>query len=398
MRPTANGLDRLPPVLLSRRELESRGARFLPADAVAAATLPIEDNGATFSMAQDARWLDTDYFVVGRWDGSLDVFRFNPQESSGPLLRTAVSNPSSQGVQMITRLSSRAFVSSNDDSSISIWQSPSTGDWTQLQQVAQLTYDPAFGAATGGDSFMLGSKRILLIGHSHGYLTIWSSDNLTSTPFITSVNLRSEKPVNPFGLQDIHDVYMVHKSGSTALVVTGSENGQVCFVRVPDGKIVSRTVFNPSAQRGINSIATRGRDLLVANCSVGSGDKNLWYFQMDFDTGSVDFKDSVDLKVNPNRPQAFNFSVVWGRFDGGVCWFSSTEEGALWMGTIGANNQLSIIGYQEVTSPLGSALAFNSTGRLVMVGFNLYEFTTLSTPAALAGDDPQHFPDDTSSR
>ena len=30
---------------------------------------------------------------------------------------------------------------------------------------------------------------------------------------------------------------------------------------------MSRTVYNPSAQRGINSISVRGQDLLVANCS-----------------------------------------------------------------------------------------------------------------------------------
>jgi hypothetical protein len=128
---------------------------------------------------------------------------------------------------------------------------------------------------------------------------------------------------------------------------------------------------------------------------VGSSDKNLWYFRMNFDTGAIELKDSVDLKVNLNRPQAFNFSAVWGQFDGGVCWFSSTEEGALWMGTV-ANGQLSVIGYQEVTSPLGSALAFNASGRLVMVSFNLYEFTTLTASAALAGDDPERFPEDTS--
>jgi hypothetical protein len=396
MSPISKRFGQLPPVLQSRRELESRGESFLPADAVAATTLPIEDNGATFSMAQDTRWLDTNYFAVGRWDGSLDVFRFNPQESLGPLIRTAVSSPSSNGVQMITRLSSRAFVSSNDASSMIIWRSPASGGWSELRQVAQLIYDPSFGVANGGDSFVVGSKHYLVAGHSEGYLTIWSSDgNAASVQFLTSVNLRSANPVSPFGLHNIHDVYMVQKSGSTALVVTGSENGEVCFVRVPDGTIVSRTVFNPSAQRGINSIATRGRDLLVANCSVGSSDKNLWYFRMNFNTGAIELKDSVDLKVNLNRPQAFNFSVVWGQFDGGVCWFSSTEEGALWMGTV-ANGQLSVIGYQEVTSPLGSALAFNASGRLVMVSFNLYEFTTLTATAALAGDDPERFPEDTS--
>jgi hypothetical protein len=165
---------------------------------------------------------------------------------------------------------------------------------------------------------------------------------------------------------------------------------------VPDGKIVYRAVFNASAHRGINSIAPRGRDLLVANCSVGSQDKNLWYFRMNFDAPAIEFKDSVDLKVNPHLPQAFNFCVVWGKFDRGVCWFSSTEEGALWMGTVTANKRLSIMGYHEVTSPLGSALAFNATGRLVMVSFNLYEFTTLTAPGAAAGDHPRRLSGGTS--
>ena len=226
-------------------------------------------------MAQDVRWLDNEYFAVGRWDGSLDIFRFNPQESLGPRIRTSVSSPSAQGVQMITRLSSRAFVSSNDAGSMIIWRS-STDGWEALDHIAQLDYNPTFGAATGGDSFTIGPKRYLVVGHSEGYLTIWASEetNATALQFVTSANLRSAHPVNPFGLHSIHDVYMVQTAGSTAaLAVTGSENGEVCFVRVPDGSIVSRTVFNPSAQRGINSIAVRDRNLLVANCSVGSHDK-----------------------------------------------------------------------------------------------------------------------------
>ena len=114
---------------------------------------------------------------------------------------------------------------------------------------------------------------------------------------------------------------------------------------------------------------------------------------MNFDNASIELMDKVDLKVNPKRPQAFNFSVVWGQFDGGVCWFSSTEEGALWMGTV-ADKQLSLIGYHDVTSPLGSALAYSATGRLVMVSFNLYEFTTLTTAVAAASDDLERFVDD----
>jgi len=165
---------------------------------------------------------------------------------------------------------------------------------------------------------------------------------------------------------------------------------------VPDGTIVSRAVFNPAAQRGINSIAIRGRDLLVANCSVGSNDKNLWYYRMDLDTGAIVLQDSYDLKVNPNAPQVFNFCTVWGLYQGGVCWFSSTEEGALWMGTVNGGH-LSIIGYQSVTDPLGSALAFNANGKLAMVSYNLYEFITTTAPAVATGENPERLPEDQAS-
>lgn len=380
----------MPPVLLSRWELERRGQRFLAPNAQSATALPIEDNGATFAMAQDVRWLDVDHFAVGRWDGSLDVFRFNAQQFAGPLIRTAVSSPSSIGVQMITRLSARTFITSNDSESMIVWHRSDDAMWTGLRPAARLTHDPVFGVATGGDTLTLGGMQYFVAGHSEGYLTIWARPlGTTNLQFMRPVDLRSANPCNPFGLQDIHDVYLVAVFGRTALVITGSENGEVCFVRLPDGEVVSRTVFNPGAKRGINSIAVRGRNLLVANCSVGEQDHNLWLFDIDIDAGQIHVRDRTDLKVNPARPQAFNFSVVWARYDGGTCWFSSTEEGALWMGTIDDAGRLSALGYQEVPTSLGSSLAFNAAGRLVMVGFNLHEFVTLTAPARMGSEDPE---------
>src|SRR5262249_24463405 len=158
----------------------------------------------------------------------------------------------------------------------------------------------------------------------------------------------------------------IQRTSTAALVVTGSEDGDVCVVRVPDGAILSRTVYNPGAQRGINNIAVHGQDLLVANGSVGPDDENLWYYRVDLGAGTIALRDSVNLRVNPSAPQVFNFPTVWGLYEGGVCFYSSTEDGALWMGTVNGQN-LSIIGYQEVTSPLGSALAFHVHGKLVMV-------------------------------
>lgn len=386
----------LPAVLRSRRELESRGVSFLTAGAVLPTRLPILQDGATYSMAQEIAWLDAEHFAVGRWDGSLDIFRFNPGEFAGPLITATVSSPSSEGVQMITWLAPRTFASSNDAGSMIVWRSPPGDLWAQLRQAGVLAYDSSFGEANSGDAFVLGSSLYLVAGHANGYLTIWSGDpHGNHLDFVRSVDVRSAHPVNPWNLHNVRGVSMIKEAGDTALVVTGSEDGDLCIVRVPDGTIVSRTVFNPAAQRGINSIATRGRDLLVANCSVGSSDKNLWYYRMDFNTGGIELRDSVDLKVNPSAPQVFNFCTVWGLYQGGVCFFASTEEGALWMGTVDGS-KVSLIGYQEVTSPLGSALAFHVNGRLVMVSYNLYEFITTTTTTAAADDHPERLAGDSS--
>lgn len=131
----------------------------------------------------------------------------------------------------------------------------------------------------------------------------------------------------------------------------------------------------------------------MANCSVGQDDQNLWYYRMDLHTGSIELRDSFNLKVNLGAPQVFNFCTIWGLYQGGACFYSSTEEGALWMGTVDGS-KLSIIGYQEVTSPLGSALAFNITGKLVMASHNLYEFITTTGPAETTDAHPERLPDD----
>jgi hypothetical protein len=124
---------------------------------------------------------------------------------------------------------------------------------------------------------------------------------------------------------------------------------------------------------------------------VGANDSNLWYYYIDEADWSINLLDHTNLKVNPDAPQVFNFDVIWSRYSGGTCFFSSTEEGALWMGTI-ADARLSIIGYQTVTTPLGSALAYGTNGNLVLVSYNLYEFQTGGAIAAGKNGDPGRLP------
>ncbi|HEX7183593.1 MAG TPA: hypothetical protein VF756_17290 [Thermoanaerobaculia bacterium] len=342
-------------------------------------------------MAQAAAWVDFDHFAVGRWDGSLTLFRFSEARTLGPLIAVAASSPSSEGVQMITWLAPGVFATSNDDESIAVW-SP-TAAWDRLRNVATLTYDSRYGAANSGDAFELGSGLCFVVGHANGYVTIWRGNASGSEMALAAaVDVRSAKPVNPWDLHNVRGVAAVEWNGGVGHVVTGSEDGDLCIVRVPDGEIVSRSVYNPAAQRGVNALAVRGTDLLVANCSVGSTDRNLWFYTIDTGNWSISCRDSINLRVNPAAPQVFNFTVVWGEYERGhPCFFSSTQEGALWMGTITGDRKLSVIGYQQVTAPLGSALAFASNGNLALIAYDLYEFKTLldSAAGAAANANPQ---------
>jgi hypothetical protein len=159
----------------------------------------------------------------------------------------------------------------------------------------------------------------------------------------------------------------------------------------PDGAILSQTVYNPGAQRGINSVAAFGQNLLISNCAVGANDKNLWYYWVDGNSYSVTLKDSVNLRVNPLAPQVFDFCTIWGIFNGQVGFFSSTEEGALWVGTIDPSQHMTVLGYQTVFGSLGSALGFNGKN-LIVINYNLYEFTTQPNQIGSPGQNPERLP------
>lgn len=372
----------VPMVLRSQRELPSGG--LLPGSprGAAPAALPITDDGVTYSMAQELTWLDGEHFAVGRWDGSLSIFRYSTSPTAGPLLTTASSNPSSEGVQMIVWLAPFTFAASMDDESIAVWRTASRV-WTDLGPPAILRYDPSLGTANSGEAFILDTTLWLVVGHAGGFVTLWSGAlDASDLCLVRSVDLRSAHPVNPWQLHNIRGVSLVASDGAEGHVVTGSEDGDLCIVRVPDGAVVSRTVYNPSAQRGINSVATAGMRLLVANCSVGENDKNLWYYAIDSSDWSIRLLDSANLKVNPAAAQVFNFCTIWAKYDAGLCFFSSTEEGALWMGTA-PGGRLAILGYEPVTIALGAALGWNAAGQLALVNYNLHEFRTFTSPRAV---------------
>jgi len=339
-------------------------------------TLPITQHGTTYNLAQEVRWLGGEHFAVGRWDGTMSIFDFETAPFVGPQVTAAVNTPSAQGVQMITPMPRNTVVTSNNSSSMLVWATTS-GNWADLRLRATVSYDAALGVATNGEWFPVGNPSTLVVGHDSGFTSLWSfnPDNRTLR-FMRAVDLRNPNPVNPFGSHVLYGMCPLIGNGSNATVVIGSDDGYVSIVRVPSGAVVSQTVFNPSAQRGINSVAALENKLLVANCSVGSADHNLWYFSIDLATGALTLLDSMNLIIDPTEIQSFNFCTIWGQFTDGPCWFAGTEEGALWMGT--ADTTLHLIGQQGLgDGTIGAALDYTSgPGRLAVVIHNLNQFTT----------------------
>lgn len=381
----------VPPVIRSRQHLASQGVRLALENAVAPITLPIVTDGVTYNMAQEVSWLDDRHFAIGRWDGSLSIFAFNDSRTAGPIISKAINTPALEGVQMITWLAPRLFASSNDNSSIVLWSTPS-GTWSDLQQSALLRYDEDLGVANSGESVTLGGDIFLAVGHASGFVSLWAgAKNDFDWKMLATVDLRNAHPTNPWNLHNIRGISLLNAGLDEAYLVTGSEDGFISVVRIPDGQILSQTVYNPAAQRGINSVSAFGNHVLIANCAVGSDDKNLWYFVIDEKTWKGTLVDSKNLRVNASAPQVFNFCSIWGRSDGQPCFFASTEEGALWMGTVGLNRGLNVLGYEIVYGNLGSAMAYNVNGTLVVINYNLYEFRTESMPALPAHAQPERF-------
>jgi WD40 repeat protein len=351
----------VPPVLRSRLALADKRVRPVCKGAVAPGALPIHREGATFTMAQEIEWLDDRHFAVGRWDGSLSVFSWNASTSDGPLITAAASDPTAEGVQTIMQIGPNRMASSCGDASLAVWTALS-GDWSSLRMTT-FPYDPALGAANSALFIELAAGPQLIVGHAAGFVSRWHMDPgsgaLTANG---TLDLRNPTPVNPW---DLHNIRAVQPYG-VRFAVTGSEDGYICVVDLVEWSIRSQTVYNVSAERGINSVAlSAAGDLLVANCAVGPHDSNLWYFTLDNNV-LPQLSDHVNLRVDPNAAQVFNFCTIWAQSSQGPCFFSSTEEGALWMGAV-SDGKLDIAGYDQVPSPLGSALGYRAGGRLALV-------------------------------
>jgi hypothetical protein len=362
----------VPSVIRSREYLRARGVRLAPPSFAEPTALALIAEGVTYTMAQTAAWLDGFHFAVGRWDGTMSVFAWSAARDKGPVITVTVNSPSAEGVQMIVPLGgSNTVATSNDEDSIAIFSSP-TGSWQDLTLSTLLRYPATLGVANSGQYVLTDGGAYLVVGHAGGFLSIWSDASGTWV-LQQSCDLRNPNPVNPWGLHNIRGISVVFTDATYVYVATGSEDGFVSIVRVPDLAIMSQTVFNPAAQRGINSVAALGGLILVANCAVGVEDKNLWLYQLNDQSFAITTCDSVNLRLNQNAPQVFNFCSLLTPIGGVPGFLASTEEGALWQGYITPQNRFDVTGFSSIGGSLGSALTVNGA-QLAAVNYNLYEF------------------------
>src|SRR6185503_5339541 len=134
------------------------------------------------------------------------IFQFETAPSAGPLIAESVNDPACQGVVMVTSLPGYAIATSNDNTSIALFQT-TDGNWSNLAFCANFSYDPALGLARSGAYDA--TTGTLVIGHVNGYLSLWSyNQNTPLLQFQLSVNVQNPNPVNPWGDHTIEDVVL----------------------------------------------------------------------------------------------------------------------------------------------------------------------------------------------
>ncbi|MET4320759.1 hypothetical protein [Bradyrhizobium sp. WSM1417] len=323
----------------------------------------IQPAGTTVAFAQTMSWFDKTHFAVGRWDGTISIFRVPNANEFGPVVTQAMALPSGRGVEMVAAVDQATIASSDTNDAIILWRrnAATAGDTGKgFQAGERLTYDPSFGTANSGLSLAVAGQDYLVSGHEGGYILFWAKMADGTFNLAKAVDARSKStPANPWGLRNIRGL-----AAWRNYILTGSEDGDIVALSVPDGDEHFRLRYNDKAQRGINNISVLGDLLLVANCAVGSSDKNLWLF--DLSSGTPVLSDAESLAVDLSKSQVFDFDAVLVNGTNGPIFFSSTEEGILWEGEV-RSGQLVVTGITKSSPEGGSIIARAPDGDLIAV-------------------------------
>lgn len=324
----------------------------------------IKPAGVTINLAQVLSWIGDGVFAVGRWDGTISVFRTPVQNEYGPAILQAMSTPSGRGIEMLASTDDSSFFTSDGPSRLALWRRKGAG--APFELAANPGYDLAVGTANSGLALTASGAEYFVSGHESGRVLIWRRESDGQYRLTNTVDVSSpDKPANPSDLRNIRGL----AAWRGDRVISGSEDGDLVAISIPDGELLFRHRYNASAQRGINALSLAGEILAVANCAVGAADKNIWLF--DLSAGSPKLVDAENLAIDPGRSQTFNFDVDLISVPGetgapAVSFFSSTEEGLIWGGRID-DNQLIVTGVTKVSPEGGAVMAVAPKGGFVAV-------------------------------
>lgn len=329
--------------------------------AVGAQAISVTKTSETFSRAQVTAWVPGAQIAVARWDGTLTIFREPHEGEFGPVLTQVLAVPTLAPVEALIPISSVLFATSNGSASLALWK------LTQgvFKLAGTFAYDSSLGVAESGAVLTAGSQRFLVSGHAGGSIVVWRIDR-DSLRLVRTVSLRSSQPVpSPYQLWNIRGIV----AWGDGKIVTGSEDGDVVLYDVVNDRTLTRRRYNPTAKRGINSLAVVDDYLLVTNCSVGSDDKNLWLYKITND--SIAPLDAVNLVKDATLRQVFDFDAQLARFDGETYFLASTEEGLVWLGTL-TGNKLAVVSNLKLADVGGAALStVSDSGVFSAVAFDV---------------------------
>lgn len=303
-----------------------------------------------YTRAQTVCWIDCNTFAVGRWDGSLAVFHTPyPGENNPKMLQIRVSSDSS-GIEMVSAVNNDTIIFSEGAMGIGIWSKKQGGVFDNYKRS---TFDVGIGVANCATSIKNETTTTILTGHANGFVVVWEwrENNLI---LLRTIDLRSSNPIpSPYPLKNIRGL-VYWKNG---VVISASEDGDIVGFKPQDGSIVFRQRYNPSAQRGINSISLVGDRLLLTNCSVGPTDNNVWLYEVTM--AGLKIVDSLNLKRNHDLSQVFAFNAELYSKSNELHFFASTQEGLLWSGSVAAN-KLVIDGAGDMDPGGAASLSLNT--------------------------------------
>lgn len=161
----------------------------------------LQQIGTTPLFAQVLSWSDSSHFAVGRWDGTISLFRMQKAGEYGPVVTESMVLPSGAAVEMLAAFNAYTLITSDGRNALAVWRRPegTTGDPGKGFMLAEnLAYDATYGAANSGLAFDSGGDRYLATGHENGWVIFWQKDTAGHFSISKAIDVRSPNaPSNP---------------------------------------------------------------------------------------------------------------------------------------------------------------------------------------------------------